>query len=129
MSETHTLDGYFQEYRNKLQELDSVKQMHREMHIQAEQKLSQIRQKYDKTFKEINDMRKVISLIVDKGLDPVEAKLTVENYPDMGSIWATTPYDYNPLDEVNITLTDATMHATTDISDSYSMTSTYNLKI
>lgn len=83
----HTMDGYVREYREKLQSLEKIRDQHAEIHTRAERELSQIREKYEKTSKEINNMRKVITIMLDKGIDPVEAKLTAENYPNVESLW------------------------------------------
>jgi hypothetical protein len=110
MNTTYTMDGYFKEYKEKLDALESIKKQHNEIHSRARRELSQIREKYDKTTNEINNMRKVITLMLDKGLDPVEAKLTVENYPNNETLWnnhicfdvVTIDSDYSFIDDCSV---------------------------
>lgn len=101
--DSNTIDGYFQEYRKKLELLNDLKKTYQEVQFKASQDLDKIRAKQEKINNEINNMRRVITTIVDKGLDPVEAKLTVD-HETAHSIWDTPSYDEvgNIFDELGI---------------------------
>ena len=92
-------DSYLDRYRRKLADLNDI-----------ENETQLIRQKYDKELtdvaysrtrvtNEINEMRQVITTMIDHGIDPVEAKLRNEQQRD--TMWsvsmASNNWDLNGL--------------------------------
>lgn len=107
MTNTHTMDGYFQEYRKKLELLNSFNKEHDKIRAESMQIFSKI----EKVRNEINDMRRVITLIVEKGLDPVEARLVLDESDNnnlwscektVGSIFDMPDIDYTTIPTVDI---------------------------
>lgn len=116
-------DSYFNRYRRKLSDLNSI-----------DKEIDQVRQKYDKelsdisdrrmrTSNEISEMRRVITTMIDHGIDPVEAKLRNENNE---TIWggSTDPSNWD-LNGISISL-DQNMTTADLSSSSISLTTVYD---
>ena len=112
MTDTHTLEGYFQEYRNKLNLLNEARAEHKNAHVEMLKTMSKV----EKINNEINDMRRVITLIVEKGLDPVEARLSI-NDADENSIWDRDQYEVSVSSSIYDTAADTTSSVFCDIAD------------
>ena len=80
-------DSYLDRYRRKLADLESIELEIKQVQEKYESELSEIGSRQTRINNEIRDMRKVITTMIDHGLDPVEAKL--RNDQTTNSIWDT----------------------------------------
>lgn len=86
MNNTYTMDGYFEEYRRKVQEHRDLLELIDQTKTDYNATISELRNKHEKMINEINDMRVVITSMIDNGLDPVAARLTIEQSKE--SMWS-----------------------------------------
>jgi hypothetical protein len=74
---------YFKEYREKLAAINQIRaaiQEHEKAHAKFSIELMDLQH-------EIVSMQKIITVMIDKGWDPVEAKLRTENKERHNSLW------------------------------------------
>jgi hypothetical protein len=83
-----TLD-YFEEYRGKIAELHRLSQQLEIIKQDHHKKLSDITTISD----EIYGMKQIISVMIDNGWDPVEAKLRIEGESRQNTLWQTIGVD------------------------------------
>lgn len=101
-----TLD-YFEEYRDKIAELYRLNQQLEILEQEQQKKLSNIRV----ISGEIEGMRKIISIMIDKGWDPVGAKLRIEGDHRQNTLWPTMGFDAQVLRNPNGLVTTNQQHS------------------
>lgn len=119
MHKIELMDRYFNDYRKKFKDVEQIISQRREM-------LGQIEQMDNKLISaqaELTHMKKVISLMIEKDLDPVEAQLTVEDTQDIiltkSEIWTDMMTQPITLDQNGI------YSVTSDISSAFQYGNTY----
>lgn len=80
---------YLERYRRRLADLNAVEQEIQSIRERYDKELSDIASRKLRVTNEIAEMRKIITTMVDHGVDPVEAKLRNEN--SRNTIWDTGP--------------------------------------
>jgi predicted RNase H-like nuclease (RuvC/YqgF family) len=81
-----TLDpslDYFEEYREKLREIKSLEKQISDLHAQMHSKRSMV----NTLSSEIESMRRIITVMIDRGMDPVEAKLKTDDEEREANLW------------------------------------------
>ena len=74
---------FFEEYRSKMQQADAMK-----MNMdRAESQLIDYRNKYLAIDRELNEYRRIITVMIDNDWDPVEAKLKTDENDRQSSLW------------------------------------------
>lgn len=81
-------DSYLDRYRRKLADIESIDSEVREIRKRYEKELSDISSRRTRVENEIQEMRQVITTMIDQGVDPVEAKL--RNSQRRETIWENT---------------------------------------
>ena len=102
---------YLDRYRRRLADLDLIEQEIHAIRERYDQELSGMAERRLRVNNEIAEMRKIITTMIDHGVDPVEAKL--RNEQNNETIWDTQPkMDWN---EISITVDDSYTNATASI--------------
>lgn len=76
------MERYFKEYRKKLEEVKQIRVKHQGMMDE----LSSMSEKLTNAERDLHGMKRVISKMIDEDLDPIEAKLSIDDADD-ASIW------------------------------------------
>jgi acetyl-CoA carboxylase carboxyltransferase component len=74
---------YFDEYRQKIAQLDELRSQEEKHRLEIEK----LRKNHRKLQEELESMRKIITVMIDKGMDPVEAKLVTTDEDRKSSYW------------------------------------------
>lgn len=76
---------YLEKYRRRLADLDEIEQENKAVRERYDRELIEIGERRMRVSNEIDEMRRIITTMIDTGCDPVEAKL--KNDGEMKSIW------------------------------------------
>ena len=74
---------YFEEYRNKI---SAVAELQTEIDL-LKNRIGELRKNSTSLSREIEGMRRIITVMIDHGMDPVEAKLRTDPSDRMDSMW------------------------------------------
>ena len=74
---------YFEEYRNKI---SAVAELQTEIDL-LKNRIGELRKNSTSLSREIEGMRRIITVMIDHGMDPVEAKLRTDPSDRMDSLW------------------------------------------
>lgn len=105
-----TLD-YFEEYRKKKRELESLADEHQRIKTVADE----IRTKARNLEEEIASMKRIMTLMIDNGIDPVEAKLKTEPSSLVDSFWDSRIYD-DTIQDLSISSSDCVYTTMIDLN-------------
>lgn len=83
-----SMERYFKEYRRKLNEVKQIRVEHRDLSNQV----VMMADKLTHAERELHGMKRVISKMIDEDLDPVEAKLSIDDSDEAG-IWQNQTVD------------------------------------
>jgi len=92
MTSDPTMD-YFEEYRQKIRE---IKVLQKEMH-ELQELVSCKRSMIESLGREVDGMRRIITVMIDRGMDPVEAKLKTDTEDRREDIWKDWIYDHSTI--------------------------------
>lgn len=84
---------YLERYRRRLADLDAVEKEIQSIRERYDRELSDIASRKLRVTNEIAEMRRIITTMVDHGVDPVEAKLRNEQV--QSTIWDTPQIDWD----------------------------------
>lgn len=92
-------DSYLDRYRRKLADLNDIENETQLIRQKYDKELTDVAYRRTRVTNEINEMRQVITTMIDHGIDPVEAKLRNEQQQD--TMWsvsvASNNWDLNGL--------------------------------
>ena len=92
-------DSYLDRYRRKLADLNDIENETQLIRQKYDKELTDVAYRRTRVTNEINEMRQVITTMIDHGIDPVEAKLRNEQQRD--TMWsvsmASNNWDLNGL--------------------------------
>ena len=74
---------YFEEYRNKI---SAMAELHTEMDL-LKNRIDKLQKNSTSLSREIEGMRRIITVMIDQGMDPVEVKLRTDPSDRMDSMW------------------------------------------
>lgn len=84
-------DSYLDRYRRKLADLETIETEVSEIRKKFEMEMMEIGLRKSRISNEIQEMRQVITTMIDHGVDPVEAKLRNDQRKE--TIWNVTSKD------------------------------------
>jgi hypothetical protein len=83
-------EEYFKKYRQKVQESKQKKKEIRQIYNEATEKITELYNNVQSLEKECANMRRIITKMIEEGIDDVESRLTMnENY--CTSLWSSNP--------------------------------------
>jgi hypothetical protein len=84
---------YFEEYREKIREIKSLEKEMRDL----QQLISCKRSTTESLGREVDAMRRIITVMIDRGMDPVEAKLKTDAEDRQENMWRDQIYDHSTI--------------------------------
>ena len=120
MTNDPTLE-YFEEYRNKI---SAMAELHTEMDL-LKNRIDELRKNSASLSREIEGMRRIITVMIDQGMDPVEAKLRTDPSDRMDSMWDWK--DHIVTNTGTIGATGSMSMATTTIAGAASSSGVYSI--
>jgi hypothetical protein len=104
---------YFEQYRAKKNELDTLLETRRKLEADVENLSSQVRC----SLTELDHMKTIISAMIDNNIDPVEAKIRIDNL-NFNNLWVQNNISYNSPLLTLTTISGSTDMYFKDITDS-----------
>ena len=86
-------EAYFEQYRKKVDELDETVKQHERVSEEFNQMMEDCIEQRNYLKRELDAMRNIITYMLDHGLDPVEAKLTLDHDNKKDHLWKTDGFD------------------------------------
>ena len=105
---------YFETYREKIKSIRDTKALMRKIKDDAQAEITRLYEDVKNSEKEAHQMRRIITRVIEDGIDSVEARLTPDDNQVVSNMWQNSHTTYDKIDPDSLTIATQSMIDTYD---------------